>query len=305
MIFSNMHKIFLGALLAVGFGLTATPAFADSPRAEYHLQVSPTSQEIKNLKPGEVYHGEFLVQNIGTKNFKYKVYATPFYVENENYSPDYNKSSNYTQIAKWITFSSTSGTLASDTTAVVKYTVKVPKDVPAGGQYAALMTEIVDQDKSTATVQVINRIGMTLYSSVSGKTKVSGSIIDNNIATFFTAPPLSATSLVENTGNIDAKAKYTFKVYSLFNSDEPVFSNVKSEGNTKPVLPETRRFNTVIWEGAPQLGVFNVEQTVEFLGKSSTTRKLVVICPIWLIILIALILVASIAWLVGRSRARK
>ena len=56
---------------------------------------------------------------------------------------------------------------------------------------------------------------------------------------------------------------------------------------------------------APQIGIFSVEQTIEFAGQVSTNKKLVLICPLWLLFVIFALLFFIIFWLVSRARSRK
>ncbi len=310
---AKKFKLVLAAVLAaVTFG-AYTIICNDIAHAEgttqnaIHLQVSPTKQKL-SLTPGSSYVGTFKVHNAGAAPFHYSVSATPYSVTNENYSPDYSGLTNYTQIAEWVTFdkSTETGLLQPGEIAEVAYTVNVPKDAPAGGQYAALMAQTEDGNEENATVAVIHRVGMILYAAVPGETHETGEIIKNNVNTFYFNPPLTVSSLVKNTGNVEQTAKYTVKIYPLF-SNEAVFSNEEKPDKEKSldVIPETSRFNSITWEGAPQIGIFSVEQTIEFAGQTSTNKKLVLICPLWLLFVIFALLFFIIFWLFSRIRNRK
>ena len=310
---AKKFKLFLAAILAaVTFGtfqaIVATTAHAeDTKQNAIHLQVSPTKQKL-SLTPGSSYVGTFKVHNAGAAPFNYSVSATPYSVTNDNYSPDYTGLTNYTQISEWITFDKATekGLLQPGEIAEVVYTVNVPKDAPAGGQYAALMAQTEDGNDENATVAVIHRVGMILYAAVPGETRETGEIIKNTVNTFYFNPPLTVTSLVKNTGNVEQTAKYTVKIYPLF-SNEAVFSNEEKPDKEKSldVIPETSRFNSITWEGAPQIGIFSVEQTIEFAGQVSTNKKLVLICPLWLLFVIFALLFFIIFWLFSRVRSRK
>ena len=308
---AKKFKLILAAILAaVTFGtyifVTDSIAHAED-RPAILLQISPTKQKI-SLTPGSSYVGTFKVHNAGTAPFSYSVSATPYSVTNDNYSPDYTGLTNYTQIADWVTFdkATETGTLQPGQVVEVAYTVNVPKDAPAGGQYAALMAQTEDGNADDATVAVIHRVGMILYAAVPGETKESGEIVKNTVNSFYFNPPLTVSSLVKNTGNVEQTAKYTVKIYPLFSS-EAVFSNEEAPDKEKSldVIPDTSRFNSITWEGAPQIGIFSVEQTIEFAGQVSTNKKLVLICPLWLLFVIFALLFFIIFWLVSRARSRK
>ncbi|MBQ6355388.1 hypothetical protein IJJ18_03200 [Candidatus Saccharibacteria bacterium] len=268
------------------------------------LQVSPTKQRI-SIEPGSHYVSSFKVQNIGETTFSYKAYATPFNVINENYESDYSTRGTYSQISEWITFDSATetGTLDPNSEKEVSFTVNVPKDAPAGGQYAAIMAETQDGSSEANNIRTVNRVGMILYASIAGETKKEGQVLENKIPGFVLNPPLTATSLVENTGNVEATAEYTFKIWKLFDK-ETVYSNEDKKGSLD-IMPGTKRFGTINWDGAPKIGVFWVEQTINYLGKTSTNKKLVIICPLWLLFLILAVIFFLVFWLVSRIRSRK
>ncbi len=299
-------KYFLAVLLAaLTFGgysiLNSTPVFAEDEGVT-RIQISPTKQKI-SLTPGSNYSGTFKVMNIGVGDFDYSVEATPYTVSGENYEGNYDSKNNYTQIAEWITFDKKTGHLGPGETANVTYYVKVPTDVPAGGQYAALMAQTDSGNADNATVRVVHRVGMILYAAVPGETRASGEIVKNTVNSFYFDPPITVSSLVKNTGNIEQTATYTTNIWPLFQK-ETAFSNADNP-LTLDIIPETSRFNSITWDGAPSLGIFYVEQTIDFAGETSKVGKLVLICPLWLLFIIFALLFFIIFWLVSRSKDRK
>ena len=302
-------KVFLAALVAVAtFGIynafsTGTAYADDTDRHPILLQISPTKQKI-SLTPGSSYVGSFKVHNAGTMPFTYSVSATPYSVTNENYSPNYTDLAHYSQMSDWITFdeSTKTGTIEPGTIVDIAFTVNVPTDVPSGTQYAALMAQTEDGNAENATVAVVHRVGMILAATVPGETRATGEIIKNNVSSFYFSPPVTMSSLVKNTGNVEQTATYTYKIYPLF-SNEALYSN-EEKPQTLDIIPETSRFNSMTWEGAPQLGIFWMEQSIDFAGEVNTVGKLVLICPLWLLIVVIVFLVAAILWLVNRSKKR-
>lgn len=299
-------KIILAAFLAAvtigGYSIVSTkPAYADEA-APIHLQVSPVKQKV-SIVPGSKYTGSFRVQNVGTEGFNYTVYATPYSVTNDNYDADYVATSNYTQIANWITFDRDAGYLKAGETHEVTYYVDVPENAPAGGQYAALMAQTDAGNSENATIAVVHRVGMLLYASVPGTTVETGEIIKNSVNSFYFNPPVTFSSLVKNTGNVHQMSKTTVNVWPLF-SKETIFSNQEAPSELD-VLPETSRFNSITWNNAPSLGIFWVQQKIEFAGQVSNVEKFMLICPLWLLFVIFALLFFIIFWLVSRSRDRK
>ena len=99
----------------------------------------PMSQNI-SLKPGEVYEGSVKVINpsSSTENFEYKAEVTPYGVVDQEYTADLLSESDRTSISKWIKINEPTGTIKPNETKEVKFTITVPENVPAGGQYATI-----------------------------------------------------------------------------------------------------------------------------------------------------------------------
>ena len=305
-VLGRIGKILGSLALVLGMStVVAGPVFADE-QPEYRLQVSPAKLDLE-LAPGEKTEKSFQVQNTGTKPFKFTVEATVYSVSDEDYDPDYKTESNYTDLAKWITLSQTEGEVEPNGSVKIDVLVDVPKDVPAGGQYAAIMVTMVNEESDGngqgAAIGAIQRIGLVMYSTVEGNTRKEGKVIENKIPSFRFQPPIVATSTVENTGNVHATATYTLQVFPFFGGEE-VYSN-EDNPETRTILPETKRYNEVAWEGAPALGIFKVKQTVNFLGTDDVTEKVVFLCPIWFLFIILLLIFVVVFWIVSRVRGRR
>ena len=301
---TKLFTAVLFALASVGAAiLTPVTAVAEEVSPAF-LQISPTKQKV-SLEPGTSYVSSMKVQNIGEGKFSYTVEAVPYSVVDDDYTQNYNNVGTYSQIANWITFDEKTqkGTLGPNESIDVSFTVNVPKDAPAGGQYAAIMASTGDGSSEANNVRTINRVGMIFYASIAGETRKTGSVVSNSIPSIIFNPPVTVTSLVENTGNVEATAEYTFKIWPLFDK-ETIYNNEDNKGSLD-IMPDTRRFGTMSWDGAPKLGIFWVEQTISFLGQVSTNKKLVFICPLWLLFIIFAIIFFMIFWLISRARSRK
>jgi len=313
-VFQNIRRFLGASLMAAVFALSSfSPVMAVNEVPEYRIQLSPAKQDIGDLKPGEKYTGTFKVQNTGSKAFDFKVGVSPYTVVDEYYSPEYSKETQFTDIVNWVKFSKETGTLEPNGEAEISYTISVPSDVPAGGQYAVLTAETTNEDSNTdgSGIVAVRRVGMILYSNVQGSTRKDGSISENKIPTILFNPPISATSIVTNDGNTHGTASYVLEVCPLFSGkasdgtlcDEEVYTN-RENPDTLTILPETRRFNTVTWAGSPKLGIFRVRQTVTLFGETSETEKIVFLCPIWFAFIIILIIFCAVFWIITRVRAR-
>lgn len=290
-------------LMMVGAFVGSNTVFAEE-MPEYRIQVSPARMEL-DLKPGSSTTAKFKVQNTGSKEFSFELSTAPFSVSDENYSQDLSSTSSYTYIKDWIKFSADTGTIPAGKEQEITATINVPKDVPAGGQYGVIFARMKEPDNGTVGgVKAQKQVGILVYSkNVDGNTRLEGGVVENKVPSFMFAPPISATSIVENKGNVHAEATYTLQVYPLF-GDEEVYTNEESP-EKRIILPETRRLNTMSWEGAPQLGIFRVKQTVKFLDDTSVTEKVVFICPLWFLFVILAIIFLAVFWMVSRVRGRE
>jgi hypothetical protein len=303
-IFQQLKYVLAAVFASAAMALCGASSVSAADVPDYRLQISPAKEDIGDLKPGETYTGVFKVQNTGAKDFNFKVSVTPYSVADQYYSTN-EESNQYTDIVEWVKFSQTSGHVDPNGEVEITYTVTVPADVPAGGQYALLTAELVNESGSTdgSGLTTINRVGMILYSNVQGNTRKTASVIENKVPSFLLNPPVQATSIVENTGNTHTNAKYVLQVYPLF-GDEEVYTNEENP-TTLTILPETQRFNTITWPNAPHLGIFRVKQTVTIFDKVSVTEKVVFLCPIWFLFIIIALIFCAIFWIVTRIRARR
>lgn len=294
-------SLVLALMLSVWLSCGQLAHAAETP--DYRLDISPASMKV-DLKPGVADIAEIKLKNTGSKQLGYEISVAPYSVEGEQYQQNISKETTYTDLVKWVTTDVTSGTLEPNEEKNLRVTIKVPKDVPAGGQYAVILAKMVEGDGSESNGIVMQKqVGSILYASVDGQTRKEGKVIENKVPSFLFAPPIQATSVVENTGNIHVEAKYILQVFPLFGNEE-VYTN-EEDPETRLILPETRRFNTITWDGAPQLGIFKVRQTVEFLGEKSVTEKVVFLCPIWFLLIILVLVFLAVFWIVSRSRGRK
>lgn len=302
--FCKLFSAFLAAF-ALTFITSSPVSAADVP--DYRLQVSPSFAEIEDMQPGKTYEGTFKVQNTGSKDLSYAIDVAPYSIKEDEktYSIDSSTDTEYTQIKDWISFSKDSGDLTPDSSEEIKYTIRIPQDAPAGGQYALINIRMV-QDKdaeSDAAITTTKQIGFRLLGDVEGNTRRTGKVTEQSIPSILFNPPISATSVVENTGNTHVYASYVLQVFPLFGNEE-VYTNEENPYEAV-VLPETSRYNSISWDDAPHLGIFRVKQTVTIADDIQTIEKTVFLCPIWFIFIILLLIFCIVFWIISRSKSRK
>ncbi|MBR3253378.1 hypothetical protein IKF85_01520 [Candidatus Saccharibacteria bacterium] len=299
--------ILLGGLLFSGLTVSAI----DTSNMGQMMTISPPVEKMV-LIPGEVYEGSVKVSNSATakKNLEYSVRVGSFSLrEDENgetdyYNTDVDTITGYNQIMEWITLGKEKGSVAPNEIDVVPYTITVPKDAPAGGQYASIIIRNdtqPDEDEGNVVIQNVVEFAESILAEVAGETRDEGAIIENNIPAFLLKNNLSAVSKVRNNGNVHTNAKYILQVWPLF-SDEEYCTN-EEEPSESLIMPETERTHAEECS-LPAVGIFRAKQTVKIFGETSIAEKMVIVCPLWLLFIILFAVALAIIWLVMKARAR-
>ena len=273
-----------------------------SAAGESSLTFGPTSQRV-SLQPGEKYRSSVIVSNPATSagDTKFALFVYPYTVTNDNYDPAFDKMNTYTQIVDWITLDKTEETLAPNDNMEIGFTIEVPEDAPAGGQYAAIvaqdMTNLENNNSGNVQIASISAVGSIVVADVAGQTREYGEIFENNMPTFAMSAPFTASAGVKNTGNVHTDAKSVLQIWPLF-SDEEIYTNEESEDNEQLVLPDTTRYFFNTWEDVPVVGIFRARQTVTIFDETSVNEKIIVICPLWLLFIVIFLIVLLLIWFV-------
>ncbi|MBR0424437.1 hypothetical protein IJI79_02995 [Candidatus Saccharibacteria bacterium] len=301
--------IVLIAAFSVAFsGLFSADTYADDVPISA-ITVSPMYQRVI-LTPGETTMMSVKISSPANaqNDLNYSVKIGSFSQSGRNQEEDAvdtDTVSSYNQIMDWIKLEKITGTVAPNDTDVLNFTVTVPESAPAGGQYATIL--IKDETGSSSgggNVNIQSNVQMAsiIYAEVAGETLNTAEILENNIPSFLMTSNLETTSLVKNTGNVHTDASYTLQVWPLF-SDEEICTN-EENSDTNLIMPGMERY-FVQKCSLPLAGIFRVKQVVKIFDEVSTLEKMIVICPLWLIFIVVLAIVALIVWIVIRIKMRK
>ena len=274
--------------------------------------ITPMSQKLM-LEAGEVYEGTVKVfaPAHAEKNFPYKVEVAPYGVAADGYEADLVTESERTKIVDWITIDEPLGTLRPNESKEIHYTIKVPETAPAGGQYAAIMVGSDERDDSNASgmnVKAVYEMASIIYATVNGDIVREGKIQLNEVPGFVTAMPVKVMVELENKGNIHETAKIQLKVKNFLTGAELYPTEGDDGAMEEVVMPETSRVVMREVRDLPALGIYEVAQNVDYMGKHSSVTQLMIACPVWFMVMVAVVLgviIAGVVIAIKKHRKKK
>ncbi|MBR2997258.1 hypothetical protein IKF33_02410 [Candidatus Saccharibacteria bacterium] len=307
--------ILLGGLFCFSYPAAAEgeEGGGETPTPDIWLQISPVSKRVK-IAASETQDGEFTVENIGAKDFDYKVYATPYYATSgETYDWNFTIENSYTQIARWITFADKDGNYGKEATfnikkgekQTIKYRITTPDSIPSGGQYAALFAQSLEDNttktEGTAGIKTISRVGMVLYAKADGDTRDVAEISNYSFDKFKLSGNLKATATIKNDGNTDFTTSVNYTVKTLFGKE---LYTLPEGQKSYILLPETERTINVEWADTPFMGIFQVNYKVSALDQVKDQTSIVLVLPIFVGIIALLLLTIIVIWAIILIRKR-
>ncbi|MBR3252925.1 hypothetical protein IKF84_02540 [Candidatus Saccharibacteria bacterium] len=270
--------------------------------------VSPMSQNI-TLDPGQVYNGSITVANpaTATSDFHYKVSVSPYSVSGTDYKPDFQTQSDWSRIVDWFKIENASGTLKPNESKQIKFTITVPSDALAGGQYAMIGVSSDDHPESgdNAMVQNVFEMASLVFANVSGNVVRSGEILKNYVPGFVATGEPTVEVSFSNTGNIHEVATTKLTVKNVVTGETVLPKEDHDAIYETTVMPDsTRTFFRAIDEVAA-LGIYEVKQDINYLGEDSSTSTIMIVCPIWFVALVIFTISSIIAMIVYSRVLRK
>lgn len=278
----------------------------DSNTNSNTFTITPMGKDIQ-LKAGEKVTGTITVinQQDSKDPFSFKVSVAPYGVVGEGYDADLVTATEQTRLAKWVTIDTPSGTVAPNESKEVTYTINVPENAPAGGQYAAIVISSNNPSESPTTVDYVYEMASILYGEVEGETVHGGSVVSHSVPGFSTTPKISTTAQIENNGNVHEYARINLTVTNFFSGEEIANTEEQETQVAEVIMPSTTRHFINSLNNLPSLGVVTVKETINYLGEDSVIEQRIVICPLWFLLLVAFTLVSIIAAVVLRVRRRR
>lgn len=267
--------------------------------------VSPMNQFI-SLTPGETYSGVITVANPSgaSSDITYSARVTPYNVIGQEYQADLATISNYSQIVNWVDLPAPTGTISPNNTAEIPFTITIPADAPAGGQYASIIISQLPAVSSDTTISSSVGIASIIYADIGGTTVHEGEVLDTTLPGFSFTTPVSISTLVTNTGNVHETAYITLSIINNITGERIFPAKDQSDTFSEVIMPESTRLVVRQLDNLPALGAVSVTQTISYNGTESTFSGTLVLCPVWFLALIVLTITSIIFALVFRARSR-
>jgi hypothetical protein len=281
----------------------AKPGDQPTNDVPFHVTVSPSIDKIA-LEAGARYDGSFLVTNTGNNDYYLDFSAEPYFasVIDNVYTPDYTAKTTWSKIVDWIVFDENHVFLGVNEAREIGYSIAVPADPPAGGQYALISANPSKADDSGARgiADLAPSVGMLLMAQIAGTLDLSGRIEDFRLGTVHFGGPITGSVRVINDGNADFEAVHQLTLTNFF-SGEVAFDKAV----TSTILPEMDVTLELAWDKPPFLGIFRAQHSLAMMGDVRAEPKLIFILPLWLIIFGFIVVALLVVGLVRRRRFDK
>lgn len=291
-----------GIIILITACVVGGVCYADDKFNTVGIGASPAKGDRIAMVPGGEYSGTFQALQAGNETNEVKVFLAP--MSEQNGARDYEVETERTRITEWMTLETPDCTILrvedetivlempADSQCTVNYYIKVPENAVGGSQNAAIIlasTPYSELNRETEGVgiNVKHRYAYSVYADVDGPGAVyAGKIIENNVPWLFLSQPISVSSLISNSGNLDFQANYHILIKNWFGGEEMLLNDFD-----KIVLADTESSDIQTWDGTPEIGIFEVTQNIALGNEESKITRLVLVMPIWwLIIMIAVLL---------------
>lgn len=290
-----MKRFLLLAFFIALCGVVATPHDAHA------IKLTPTLISLK-LKPGETSTQTIKVTN--TENTTL-TFAPVLYEasagDNEQGFPKIRPKDTSSTLANWITFKSEGVTLESGASQEVAAYIIVPKDAPAGGNYAVIgwvptQTTNPSQDTSASlTGGAAVNVAVDVAGDVIEKADIVSFATEGNVKKFDKLPVIFDLR-ISNTGNRHFRPEGAITIKDMFGKSIAELPIVK-EKDPANILPKSIRNFKVLWDKDFAFGKYTATANVILGGagqKMATYEFWVMpagLAILWVIILLVILVI--------------
>lgn len=274
--------------------------------------VSPTKLEM-DVGPGKTDSAYIHVLNKSDRPITIHAYVNDFYVLPDN-TFVYAKPGEFPySSSKWITLDKTRFTIPADDLEKVKITLKVPKGIEPGAYFAAVLFEVHGKPgKKKPYIALTGRISSLILATSGPPIKLIKKGEIKSFAAFnslglrfrnFGSKYPQFRVRFRNDGNVYLHLKGTISIRDIFGRE---VGTAKISDIT--TYPHTNRETWGVWEHPPLLGYYTAVakfKSYHYDYNKIETAKDTFFFVHWVVILLAVLAVALIAWRITLSRRKK
>ncbi len=317
--FLSIKKSF-GSLILASIALIAIgqPVSAATTQG---ITVSPPTYEL-SANPGDTLSNTIRVTNESDAAVTLTASAQDFTVAGTEGSVKVADDAKTNAFASWFSFTTTQIPLAAKSSALVPFTIRVPKNAEPGGHFATvLFNPVVAASSNSTGASVIQRVGSLILMKVSGavteagsiksfrtknfigdwqtvtgsdgKTKIyvaSGEDLNNEKPkSYFNQGPIAFDLVFKNSGNVHFKPAGTVTIYDIFGRKVDQVAL-----DPRNVFPGGERRISVIWPTKSLWGGYYRAQVAAVYGSQNkilTAETVFWAFPLWVLIMAIVILV--------------
>jgi hypothetical protein len=266
--FKNLCFVFL-CLLA--------PFFSHAQSGGLSLSVTPTLFQMSAVPEQSWSSG---VKVINNNPYELTVYAqvVNFAPQGETgegkFLPVFEKATEGTTLAEWVTLSSEPVVIAAEQSAVVPFSVFVPKEAAPGGHFAAILIG-TKPPESTGVVRVSTSQIVTslFFVRIAGDIEEQGSIREfGTLDSFVDTPKADFEVRFENKGNVHLQPQGEIVITNMWGKERGVIP-INHQTHFGNVLPQSIRKFEFSWKGEQSFSDIGRYKAVITLAYGEQAKK--------------------------------
>jgi hypothetical protein len=233
----------------IGIALSASTVFAQTDPAASAIRVQPALFD-QAVNPGDRFSTSITVTNPDpvAKQFVVSVEdvsdittgGQPIFASPSTTLPEYGLSS-------WVSVGVPVITIPAHGSAIVPFTIDVPKDAVPGGHYAAIFVTYGAKRPLFTGTGIGYQVGSLINLRISGEAKETVDIREfSTDKALYQAPDVTFTSVIADSGNVLLRPRGPIDITNMFGQK---VGTIVMNGDNQAIFPGSTRTFTAAWSG--------------------------------------------------------
>lgn len=263
----TIQKLLIITLIALSGAISI---FNFTASAQYAVYNSKDQKNAFSAKAGDTINSSVTIQSASSQKITLKIYAVDGTKTDAGSFAALTSDKEQKTIGKWTTIDTTNLTLEPKAEQVIKYTIKIPADIPPGVYTGAIAVEnaegqsgAVGQGQTGAIIKT--RVILPVYIEVPGK-----KIYDIKLKNFTHELRNNNHAFVlniQNDGNVATTTKISLKVENWDGTTDEI-----PERSLMLYKGESANF-PIFWDKKPYLGFYTVKAKLSYFEKDIFTGQ--------------------------------